>query len=107
LVATLNTNPTIVIKIMSHTDTRAEHRHNDELSQKRAQSVVDYLISEGIDPERLEAKGYGERKLLITDAKIKKMKTEEEKEVAHQKNRRTEFEILRSDYIPKDKRGDQ
>ncbi|HIN38977.1 MAG TPA: hypothetical protein EYM84_01745 [Flavobacteriales bacterium] len=107
LVATLNTNPTIVIKIMSHTDTRAEHRHNDELSQKRAQSVVDYLISEGIDPERLEAKGYGERKLLITDAKIKKMKTEEEKEVAHQKNRRTEFEIIRSDYIPKDKRGDQ
>jgi len=107
LVATLNNNPTIVIKIMSHTDTRAEHRHNDELSQKRAQSVVDYLISEGIESERLEAKGYGERKLLITDAKIKKIKTEEEKEAAHQKNRRTEFEIIRTDYIPKNKRGNQ
>jgi len=101
LVKTLNDNPTIVIKIMSHTDTRADDNYNEELSQKRAQSVVDYLIENGIASDRLEAKGYGEKKLLFSDAKIKKLKTEAEKEAAHQKNRRTEFEVLRTDYVPK------
>jgi peptidoglycan-associated lipoprotein len=101
LVKTLNDNPTIVIKIMSHTDTRADDNYNEDLSQKRAQSVVDYLIESGIASDRLEAKGYGEKRLLLTDAKIKKLKTEEEKEAAHQKNRRTEFEVLRTDYVPK------
>ena len=101
LVKTLNDNPTIVIKIMSHTDTRADDNYNEDLSQKRAQSVVDYLIESGIASDRLEAKGYGEKRLLLTDAKIKKLKTEEEKEAAHQKNRRTEFEVLRIDYVPK------
>ena len=106
LVKTLNDNPNIVIKIMSHTDSRADHRHNDILSQKRAQSVVDYLIEEGIEEKRLSAKGYGKHKPIYSDAKIKKMKTEEEKEVAHQENRRTDFEVLRTDYIPKNKRGE-
>jgi len=101
LVKTLNDNPTIVIKIMSHTDTRADDNYNEELSQKRAQSVVDYLIENGIASDRLEAKGYGEKRLLFSDAKIKKLKTEDEKEAAHQKNRRTEFEVLRTDYVPK------
>ena len=101
LVKTLNDNPTIVIKIMSHTDTRSDDKYNLQLSQKRAQSVVNYLIDEGIASDRLEAKGYGEKKLLISDAKIKKLKTEEEREAAHQKNRRTEFEVLRTDYVPK------
>ena len=78
LVHTLHANPNIVIKIMSHTDSRADHRHNDALSQKRAQSVVDYLIGEGVEKERLDAKGYGKHKPKITDAKIKKLKTEEE-----------------------------
>jgi len=105
LIKTLNDNPNIIIKVMSHTDSRADHKHNDALSQKRAQSVVDYLIRENIENERLQAKGYGKRRLVITDAKIKKMKTEEETEAAHQKNRRTEFEVLRNDYIPKAKRG--
>ena len=101
LVKTLNDNPTIVIKIMSHTDTRADDNYNEELSQKRAQSVVDYLIENGIASDRLEAKGYGEKRLLFSDTKIKKLKTEDEKEAAHQKNRRTEFEVLRTDYVPK------
>ena len=101
LVKTLNDNPTIVIKIMSHTDTRADDRYNESLSQKRAQSVVDYLIENGIASDRLEAKGYGEKRLIFSDTKIKKLKTEEEKEAAHQKNRRTEFEVLRTDYVPK------
>ena len=101
LVKTLNDNPTIVIKIMSHTDTRADDNYNEELSQKRAQSVVDYLIENGIASDRLEAKGFGEKRLLFSDTKIKKLKTEDEKEAAHQKNRRTEFEVLRTDYVPK------
>ncbi len=105
LVKTLVDNPNIIIKIMSHTDSRADHRHNDQLSQNRAQSVVDYLIEEGIEQGRLEAKGYGKHRLLITDAKIAKMKTEDEKEASHQKNRRTEFEVLRTDYIPVNKRA--
>lgn len=106
LVKTLHDNPNITIKIMSHTDSRASDKHNDELSQKRAQSVVDYLTEEGIAPDRLEAKGYGKHKPKreFTDAKIKKMKTEEEKEAAHQANRRTEFMVLTTTYIPKEKR---
>ena len=105
LVKTLNDNPNITIRIMSHTDSRAAHKYNDELSDKRAHSVVDYLIEQSIEKERLEWKGFGERKPKITDAKIKKMKTEEEMKAAHQANRRTEFEVIRTDYIPKDKRG--
>ena len=75
------------------------------MSENRAKSVVDYLISQGIEPKRLEHQGYGEKKLLISDSKIRKMKTEEEKEAAHQKNRRTEFQVLRTDYVPKVKKG--
>ena len=98
LVKTLNDNPTIVIKIMSHTDTRSDDKYNLQLSQKRAQSVVNYLIEESIASDRLEAKGYGEKKLLINDAKIKKLNTEEEREAAHQKNRRTDFKVLSDDF---------
>ncbi|MBL4578694.1 MAG: OmpA family protein [Flavobacteriales bacterium] len=105
LIKTLTDNPNIVIKIMSHTDSRADHTHNDGLSQKRAQSVVDYLIDQGIEIDRLEAKGYGKHKPLITDRAIGKLRTEEEKEAAHQSNRRTEFSIERTDYIPMNKRG--
>lgn len=106
LVQTLNDNPTIVIKLMSHTDTRADDKYNIELSDKRAKSVVDYLISKEIEPDRLEYQGYGEKKLLISDSKINKMKTEEEREAAHQKNRRTEFQVLSTDYVPKVKKGE-
>jgi peptidoglycan-associated lipoprotein len=60
LVATLVVNPTITVEIMSHTDHVGSDQFNFELSQKRAQSVVDYLIERGISPQRLVAKGYGE-----------------------------------------------
>ncbi|MBI2967772.1 MAG: OmpA family protein [Bacteroidetes bacterium] len=103
LIKTLTDNPTTVIKINSHTDSRADDKYNIELSQKRAQSVVDYLIENGIDAERLTAQGYGESKPQIPDRDINKLKTEEEREAAHQKNRRTEFEVLRTDYVPKTK----
>ena len=118
LVEILNDNPNIVIEIRSHTDFRSDDASNLELSQKRAQSVVDYLIEKGIDAQRLVAKGYGEStpnsvteleatryKFLkandvLTEEYIKSLATVEEQEAAHQINRRTEFKVLRTDYKP-------
>ncbi|MFC2176608.1 OmpA family protein, partial [Bacteroidota bacterium] len=116
LIETLNDNPTIVIELGSHTDTRASDSYNLNLSQKRAQSVVDYLIDNDIDQERLVAKGYGETtpKVLdaavgefkvnsvINDSFINRLATDELKEEAHQLNRRTEFKVLRNDFVPKE-----
>ncbi|MDZ7741508.1 MAG: OmpA family protein [Bacteroidota bacterium] len=122
LIQTLDNNPTIVIELASHTDIRASEEYNDVLSQKRAQSVVDYLIMRGIDPDRLAAKGYGERVprelkkdvtrdgftfekgTVITEDFINSLDSEEEKEAAHQLNRRTEFRVLRKDFVPKPKK---
>jgi len=119
LIETLDANETIVVELASHTDTRDSDERNDILSQKRAQSVVDYLITRGIDPDRLVAKGYGERVprtltkdiaregytftsgSVITDSLIEQLPNPAVKEAAHQLNRRTEFSILRNDYIPK------
>ena len=98
LYATLIENPTIVIELSSHTDSRATDSYNQKLSQARAQSCVDYLISKGIPKERLVPKGYGESRLKIKDAQINKLKTTEEKEAAHAQNRRTVFKVLRWDY---------
>lgn len=98
---TLVDNPTIIIELQAHTDSRGKNAANEQLSQRRAQSCVDYLVSKGIPAERMVAKGYGETKLRITDAQIAKMKSEEEKEAAHQKNRRTEFTVKSFDYVPK------
>lgn len=90
----LNGNPKIKIEISAHTDSRGSDGYNDKLSQERAQSCVDYLLSKNIDKSRLIAKGYGKRQLLITDAEISKVPLEEDKEVLHQQNRRTEFKIV-------------
>ncbi len=121
LITTLDQNPTLVIELASHTDTRDTYERNDILSQKRAQSVVDYLVERGIDPDRLIAKGYGERvprKLdkdvlrdgylfkkgtVITDGFIDSLQTTAEKEAAHQLNRRTEFRVISKDFVPKPK----
>lgn len=102
LIKTLNDNPNIVIELGSHTDTRDNDKANEILSFKRAQSVIDYLVSKGIAGDRMTAKGYGEKSPLISDKEIAQMATNEEKEAAHQKNRRTEFKILREDYVPKE-----
>lgn len=88
LVTILTDNPEINIELSSHTDTRASDEYNMELSQRRAQSAVNYIIEQGIDRARMVAKGYGESKLVIADAK-----TEEE----HQINRRTEFKVTKYD----------
>ncbi|MFN5386715.1 MAG: OmpA family protein [Bacteroidota bacterium] len=101
LVKTLNDNMNITIELGSHTDTRGDNKSNSELAQKRAQSVVDFLISKGIAGDRLTAKGYGESMPLISDKEINALASNEEKEAAHAKNRRTTFKILRQDYVPK------
>jgi peptidoglycan-associated lipoprotein len=121
LIETLDANENIVIELASFTDSRDSDERNDILSQKRAQSVVDYLISRGIDPDRLVAKGYGERVprtlnkdytkegytfkagTVLTDSVINLLPGNNIKEAAHQMNRRTEFSILRNDFVPKTK----
>lgn len=100
LYQTLVDNPTIIIQLSAHTDSRGNDKANQDLSQKRAQSCVDYLANEKKIPlARLSAKGFGETKLLVTDDVINKAKTKEEKEALHQKNRRTVFSIVSWDYV--------
>ncbi len=93
-------NPTIIIELQAHTDSRGKDAYNKDLSQRRAESCVEYLSSKGIPAERMVAKGYGETRLRISDTQIAALATEEEKEAAHQKNRRTEFTVLSFDYVP-------
>lgn len=85
LVQILLDNPLIKIELGSHTDSRGTAVYNQRLAQRRAESAVAYIISRGINANRIIAQGYGEEELLIEDAK-----TEEE----HQQNRRTEFKII-------------
>jgi len=117
LVETLIDNSNVTIELMSHTDSRDTEEYNLTLSQKRAQSVVDYLVSKGIELDRLTAKGYGESRPKVVDASIaaldpflklgttlseqyiNSLANDEQKEIAHQINRRTEFQVLRTDYV--------
>ena len=100
LLGIMERNETFVIQLEAHTDSRGNASYNKELSQRRAQTCVDYLIGRGIEPGRLEAVGLGKERLLISDADIAKMSSEDEKERGHQANRRTVFRILRFDYQP-------
>jgi outer membrane protein OmpA-like peptidoglycan-associated protein len=83
-------DPNIVIEISSHTDARGSDGANLELSKKRAQAVVDYLVKRGIDKKRLVAIGYGESRLLNRCGNGVECSEDE-----HAKNRRTEFKINR------------
>ena len=128
LIKTMEDNPTIVIELASHTDARDTEEHNDTLSLRRAKSVVDYLVTKGIEADRMIPVGYGERRprvlkngytygnvqykqwnfngisfppgTVLTEDYIKSLPTTREREAAHQLNRRTEFRILRDDYVP-------
>ncbi len=91
LVLIMNDNPEIYIELGSHTDSRAPDDYNLDLSQRRAKSAVNYIISKGIKPERIVAKGYGETQLIIQN---------EKSEEDYQRNRRTEFKVLR--YNPRE-----
>ncbi len=85
LVQILIDNPRISIELSSHTDVRGSDTYNQDLSQRRAESAVQYIISQGIGAARLTARGYGESRLIVPNAT-----TEEE----HQRNRRTEFKVV-------------
>ncbi|MDR1938757.1 MAG: OmpA family protein [Tannerellaceae bacterium] len=115
LIKMLNDNPNVTIELGAHTDSKGTEAYNEALAQRRAQSVVDYLIGAGVSPERLEAKGYGEsvpktinKKMaaewdflnegdVLTEAFILAL-TPEQQETADQINRRTEFKVLRTNY---------
>ena len=86
----LNAYPKIIVEISSHTDSVGTEQSNMTLSQNRAQSVVNYLIQKGIDPERLVAKGYGETKPIAPNTNPDGSDNPE----GRQKNRRTEFRVI-------------
>lgn len=116
LYETLIDNPNIAIELSSHTDYRVGTKMtNEELSQRRAQSVVDFLISKGIDKSRVTAKGYGATQPKIIDRKNANLYkflnigdqltpafinglTSEQQEICHQINRRTEFKVTSTNY---------
>ncbi len=89
VVEAMKDNPTVKIELGSHTDSRSSASYNQSLSQRRADAAIKYIISKGIDPIRLRAKGYGESQLVNKCADGVEC-TEEE----HQQNRRTEFKVF-------------
>ena len=123
LVRLLNENPNVTIELSSHTDNRGSDTYNERLSQRRAESVVNYLIEHGIAADRLSPVGYGEgrpktirRKLtetydwlheddVLTEEFINALDDEEKQEICHQLNRRTEFIVLRTTYGMYDAEG--
>lgn len=92
LVQIMKENPAIRIELGSHTDSRADDKYNDVLSQKRAESAVAYIVSKGVEAGRMTAKGYGETQ-LVNKCSNGINCTEEE----HQANRRTEFKVVSID----------
>lgn len=92
LIVLMKKNPTLKIEIASHTDARGEESYNLYLSQKRAESVVNFLIENGINAERLQAKGYGESALLQDCSTLRDCN--EDDCDCHRLNRRTEFKII-------------
>jgi outer membrane protein OmpA-like peptidoglycan-associated protein len=91
----LKTNPSMKIEIGGHTDTRGDAADNQKLSEARAKAVYDFLVKAGIDAKRMTYKGYGETMTKVSDEQIAAMASEKEKERAHQKNRRTEYRIIK------------
>ena len=122
LVKLLNENPNITIELAAHCDYKGSEEYNQRLSQRRAESVVQYLIRKGISSERLTPKGYGKgrpktiRKKqaaryawlkegdILTQEFINQL-DDEKQEIANQINRRTEFTVLRTTYGLFDKDG--
>lgn len=118
VVMILNNNPTITIALRSHTDYRSSDQFNIDLSQRRADSSVAYLIEKGINPKRLEAKGMGETEpftipegydgygagqleegVTLSERYIKTLSPEQQ-EIANQINRRTDFKVASDDFVP-------
>ena len=108
-------NPNVTIEMASHTDRKGSDEYNDRLSQRRAQSVIDYLIAAGIDRRRLQPQGYGKKRPKVITKKLAReypqfeegteltpefieTLSDDDREVADQINRRTEFQVLSIDY---------
>ena len=91
LVTMLNDNPKISIEIQSHSDSRGGNAYNLALSNRRAASVVDYLVSQGISKNRLQSKGFGESQPVN-----KCVDGVECTDAEYQQNRRTEFIVLKN-----------
>lgn len=116
LVQMMNENPTITIELASHCDYRGSDDYNQRLSQRRAQSVVDYMIAHGIATDRMQAVGYGESRPKVirrrvaeqhefltegdtlTETFIRALPDDDQQEIANALNRRTEFSVLRTTY---------
>lgn len=81
---TLALNPNMKIEIAGHTDSDGDSQDNLILSQHRAESVMEYLIKKGLDPKRIQAKGYGEFKPIVPNDSV----------ANKAKNRRTEVRVL-------------
>ncbi|MBR1399988.1 MAG: OmpA family protein [Prevotella sp.] len=123
LVKLLEENQNVTIELSAHADYRGSADYNKRLSQKRAESVVNYLIEHGIPKDRLTPKGYGvekpktiRKKLtekypwlkeddVLTEDFIKKLDDKEKEEICNQLNRRTEFIVLRTTYGMFDEKG--
>jgi OmpA-OmpF porin, OOP family len=88
--ALMEANPELIIEIQSHTDSKGNDLYNEKLSQKRAESVVSYLVSKGIQPERLKAKGYGEKHPVAPNENSDGSDNPE----GRAQNRRTDFKII-------------
>ena len=112
----LEQNPNITIELSAHCDFRGSANYNEKLSQARAESAVAYLVSQGIEKERMTPVGYGEAKPKVVNKKLTErysflnegdvlteefignLKDEEQQEICNQLNRRTEFQVLRTTY---------
>ena len=122
LISLLNENPNVTIELSAHCDYRGPEAYNKMLSQKRAETVVSYLITHGIAKDRLTPKGYGKEKPktirkkltetypwlkegdILSEEYIKKL-DKNKQEICNQLNRRTEFIVLRTTYGMFDKEG--
>lgn len=116
LVTLLIENPNVTIELASHCDYRGKDEYNERLSQRRAESVVNYLIDHGIENERLTPMGYGEKRPKVVSRKIAEQnpflhegdtlteqfilsfEDKEQQEICNALNRRTEFKVLRTTY---------
>lgn len=122
LVKLLNENPNVTIELSSHCDYKGSSAYNKLLAQRRAESVVNYLVDKGIARDRLSPVGYGKEKPktikkkltekltwlkegdVLTEEFIKKLDPEKQ-EICNQLNRRTEFIVLRTTYGLLDENG--
>jgi peptidoglycan-associated lipoprotein len=117
LVTIMKDNPAIIVALRAHTDSRGNEELNYELSQRRAQAIVDYLITNGIDEPRLNAVGLGESEpktvsaamakqysflqlgQRLTEKFIAALPDEKQQEICHQLNRRVELQVTGSNYV--------